>query len=547
MDKITFQIFFSTIKRNATNAVLKKSVFGKTLLALFVFILSANGIPDWQKNEGKNFKSWTWEVIKETVDVPPPYDSHWSKRAGLQALNHRGKFYIFGGRTPLPPPAPFGASIIHGDGWVSEDKGKTWVNILPSNDFLPPFAQHWPNRAYFQAVKKGSYMYILGGQNFGFPDSDFFNDTWRSRDGIRWSQMTNPSTSDERWEPRAGLSAVVFKGYIYVMGGSQNDDCSILPPEACPPGAPPPRKYYNDVWRSRNGRNWEMVKENNPFDENHWAPRAGGIAVVKDGYMYMIGGEEGFICPPEIPGVPSTAPCPPYFNDVWRTKDGVNWEEMTSEAEWDKRPGHQVVVAQDRLVLFGGFGLGDDNGETPSNPSDVWISNKGKVWKKVNDAPWNATGSQDIKYDFDAVVVRGKNKNQDAIYTFGGDRETFDRDDPNNWMRVDNDVWKFSLPKKSEEEPEAPKGLVLYPNYPNPFEESTMLKYFIPSKSYVSLMIFDRYGRYVTKLVNKNQNAGEYEVEWNGKNYKGKNVRKGIYYARIWHKGKARTIKMLKK
>ncbi|MCA0931919.1 T9SS type A sorting domain-containing protein [Lutimonas saemankumensis] len=580
MDKITFQKFFSTIYRNVTNEVLRKSVFGKTLLALLVFILSANGIPDWQKNQGKNFKSWTWEVIKETVqiplpppfgpDIPPPTDN-WYQRAGLQALNHRGEFYIFGGRTPLPIPVP-GASIIHGDVWKSSDKGKTWQNLLQSNPTIPGVppdpnsTSHWANRAYFQAVKKGRYMYIIGGQDFNIvenpdyrpdlnpefpcgifvppefcfpqkPLSQFFNDVWRSMDGINWQRMVQNQEIDPKeenpahWAGRAGLSATVFKGYIYVMGGSVNDDLSIDP-------TAPARIYFNDVWRSRNGRNWEKVN-NAP-----WAPRAGGIAVVKGGYMYMIGGEEGFTCAPQ--GVPSDIPCPPYFNDVWRTKDGINWEEMTPEAEWDKRPGHQVVVAQDRLVLFGGFGLGEDNGATPSNPSDVWISNKGKVWKKVSDAPWNADGSEDIKYDFDAVVVKGKNRNQDAIYTFGGDRETFDFNDDQNYKNVDNDVWKFSLPKKSEEETEVAKALTLYPNYPNPFNESTTLKYYIPSKSYVSLMIFDRYGRYVTKLVNKNQGPGEYEVLWNGENYRGKSVRNGLYYARIWHKGKARTIKMIK-
>ena len=32
-----------------------------------------------------------------------------------------------------------------------------------------------------------------------------------------------------------------------------------------------------------------------------------------------------------------------------------------------------------------------------------------------------------------------------AIYTFGGDRETFDFTDPANYLRVDNDVWRYGL------------------------------------------------------------------------------------------------------
>ena len=584
MYKTTFQKFIYFINRSLTNLSSSRNIFGKLFLTVLIIVLSSNGIPDWKKNNGKNFKSWTWEIIKdnEAIPLPPPFgpeipapSDNWYQRAGLQALNHKGKFYIFGGRTPLPIPIP-GASILHGDVWSSSDKGKNWERVLESNPPTvipgvgilpsdPNLTEHWANRAYFQAVIKGSYMYIIGGQDFTlvdnpaypagcpgvppqfctekFPVSQFFNDVWRSKDGIDWTKMKaneeiDPNNDNpSHWAGRAGLSAVVFKGFIYVMGGSVNDDSSI------DPGAPA-RIYFNDVWRSRDGSRWEKVG-NAP-----WKERAGGIAAVKDGYMYMIGGEEGFTCAFD-PNFPPTAqpPCldPPYFNDVWRTKDGANWELVTEDAEWSKRPGHQVVVAQDRLVLFGGFGLGPDNGISPANPSDVWVSNKGKVWKKVNNAPWNADGSEDIKYDFDAVVVKGANKGQDAIYTFGGDRETFNFGDPNNYLRVDNDVWKFSLPKKKEEEDVEELALTLFPNYPNPFTGSTTLKYYLPERSYVSIKIYDKHGRFVSTLVGKTQNEGEYETTWNGKTHKNKPARTGLYFATLWSGNKAKTIKLYKK
>ena len=37
-----------------------------------------------------------------------------------------------------------------------------------------------------------------------------------------------------------------------------------------------------------------------------------------------------------------------------------------------------------------------------------------------------------------------------AIYTVGGDRETSGFFDPTQWLNVDNDVWRYSLPKKSK-------------------------------------------------------------------------------------------------
>jgi hypothetical protein len=335
-----------------------------------------------------------------------------------------------GGRTPLDPAVVGfpGASILWNDVWTSDDLGTSWQPALPPGDF-----GQFPARAYFQAVTKGSSMYVLGGQNFkvipnpnpapGAPpfisSSDFFNDVWRSRDGVHWT----PLTTNAPWSPRAGLSSVVFKGELYVLGGSINDDSSII-------GGPPQRVYFNDVWRSRDGVNWTPATTNAP-----WAPRAGAGVVEKDGYLYLLGGDSGFLCAPQ--------PCDlPYFNDVWRSRDGANWERVTPAAGWSPRPGHQAVVLQDQILVFGGFGL-------PFNPSDMWASRNGRDWTQVSDAPWNAMSTDDIKYDFDALVVHGgKGGLRPSIFTFGGDRETFNFADPLNYLRVDNDVWRWS-PAKS--------------------------------------------------------------------------------------------------
>ena len=379
-----------------------------------------------------DFASYEWTLINE--------EARWAPRAGLQVVSLRNRFYLMGGRTPRPPgfpPIP-GDSDIWGDVWTSEDKGETWEKILETDD-----DQHWPARAYFQAVTKGRYMYVLGGQNFKLEpndcppfvsdcppfvsSSDFFNDVWRSRDGIHWKQMIEAAP----WDGRAGLSSVVHKGEIYIMGGSFNDDPAVI-------GGLPTRVYFNDVWKSRNGRDWVKLTDNAP-----WEPRAGAIVVVKNGYIYLLGGEDGFTCLPQSPR------CPPYFNDVWRTRDGANWELVTAAADWAPRPGHQVVVLLNHFILFGGFGLSDDQTDPfkASNPMDVWVSKDGAKWKMVSDSPWNAATPEEIKYDFDALMVSGgKGGQRPSIFTFGGDRETFDFTDPTNYLNVDNDVWRFSPP-----------------------------------------------------------------------------------------------------
>ncbi len=361
-------------------------------LALLIGCGDSNATPP------PDFTSFEWTLING--------DAPWEPRAGLHVVALNERFYLMGGRTPLDSPT-FGASNIWADVWRSADRGASWEKIV---DTAAP--GHWPPRAYFQAVTKGGDMYVLGGQDFpGFPlPSTFFNDVWRSSDGIEWEQLTE----DAGWEGRAGLRAVTYKEELYIFGGSVNDDSSITP-------TGPLRIYFNDVWKSADGVTWTEMTPEAP-----WEKRAGAVVVVKGDFMFLLGGEAGFICAPE--------PCePPYFNDVWRSSDGATWELVTDSAGWSPRPGHQCAVVSDTIVCFGGFGLDE-------NPRDVWISSDGATWEQVSDSPWNATASEEVKYDFEAFSLDG------AIYTFGGDRETFDTEDPENYLRVDNDVWEFSLP-----------------------------------------------------------------------------------------------------
>ena len=119
---------------------------------------------------------------------------------------------------------------------------------------------------------------------------------------------------------------------------------------------------------------------------------------------------------------------------------------MTEHAGWSPRPGHQCAVLLNRFVCFGGFGLppGGNPLGPPSNPMDIWESKDGATWTLVPGSPWNANGPVEVKYDFDVLVLEGgKGGERPSIYTFGGDRETFNFLDPVNYLNVDNDVWRF--------------------------------------------------------------------------------------------------------
>ncbi len=73
-----------------------------------------------------------------------------------------------------------------------------------------------------------------------------------------------------------------------------------------------------------------------------------------------------------------------------------------------------------------------------------------------------------------------------------------------------------------------PDEYSLSQNYPNPFNPSTVINYQLPVASYVKLSIFDVLGQNVSIIVNKSQNAGNHNIEWNAANYPS-----GVYFYQI--------------
>ncbi len=74
-----------------------------------------------------------------------------------------------------------------------------------------------------------------------------------------------------------------------------------------------------------------------------------------------------------------------------------------------------------------------------------------------------------------------------------------------------------------------PTSTALSNVYPNPFNPSTTIDYTLSVSSDVALSIYDMQGRIVRSLVSGNQDAGTYNVIWNGLNESGEQSASGIY------------------
>ncbi len=70
-----------------------------------------------------------------------------------------------------------------------------------------------------------------------------------------------------------------------------------------------------------------------------------------------------------------------------------------------------------------------------------------------------------------------------------------------------------------------PKSAILSQNFPNPFNPSTIIKYEIPERSFVTLKVYDVLGNVIATLVNEENSAGNYNVEFNAKE-----LSSGIYF-----------------
>ncbi len=287
-------------------------------------------------------------------------------------------------------------------------------------------------RENHQVVEIKGDLYLIGGTD-GSPR----NDVWKSTDGHNWVEIRSHKENPEnnQFSPRENHQVVAIDDTMFVIGG--NDGSQI----------------FDDVWKSRNGKDWEPVntnssptfsarydhqvvvkddaiyliggndgsqrlndvwesqddgvswknilRQNDTADNtNDFTARSDHQVVVKDGAMYLIGGYDGV-----------------YRNDVWKSENGVSWTKVETTDIFTQREAHQVVVLGNTMYLIGGH-------NSDGFKNDVWKSTNGDSWQSVT-----PTGTIFTPRENHQVVVKGED-----VYLIGG-RVTAT-------SGFENDVWK---------------------------------------------------------------------------------------------------------
>ena len=91
-----------------------------------------------------------------------------------------------------------------------------------------------------------------------------------------------------------------------------------------------------------------------------------------------------------------------------------------------------------------------------------------------------------------------------------------------------------------------PREFALHQNFPNPFNPDTTIKYDLAESADITLQIYNVLGQVVrTLVVSEAQNAGRYQIRWNGMDDRGVPVSSGVYFYRISADGKFQNVRKL--
>lgn len=92
---------------------------------------------------------------------------------------------------------------------------------------------------------------------------------------------------------------------------------------------------------------------------------------------------------------------------------------------------------------------------------------------------------------------------------------------------------------------DTPEEFKLSGNYPNPFNPSTTIDYFLSRPSHISLIIYNLLGEKIKTLLNGYHNSGSYSAVWDGKNESGLSSGSGIYLYQMISGGRSVTKRMI--
>lgn len=221
----------------------------------------------------------------------------------------------------------------------------------------------WCNRYGHAAASFKDQIWVFGGYNPGKVKGDtYLEDVWSSEDGTSWTLVADSAP----WHGRRGHRVTVFDDgtgeALFLVGGFTVNEATGY------------REYTNDVWRSYDGQEWTQIKPRTYPDReatDDWFPRFNHSLVTANhkgtSYLFIIGGASMLEDHPAGYAMK-------YFNDVWRSTDGITWERLpNNDFGIRSEAGAAVDPASGRIYIQGGVhGVIFEPDGSDSHPIEKW-------------------------------------------------------------------------------------------------------------------------------------------------------------------------------
>jgi hypothetical protein len=107
-------------------------------------------------------------------------------------------------------------------------------------------------------------------------------------------------------------------------------------------------------------------------------------------------------------------------------------------------------------------------------------------------------------------------------------------------LRTTNGGWTTSIDERDIADAHLPSSFLLEQNYPNPFNPTTVIKYQLPANNFVTLKVYDIFGRELQTLVHERKNAGTHTVTFNAAG-----LPSGVYFCRMLTDDFSQTRRLL--
>jgi hypothetical protein len=77
------------------------------------------------------------------------------------------------------------------------------------------------------------------------------------------------------------------------------------------------------------------------------------------------------------------------------------------------------------------------------------------------------------------------------------------------------------------------RDFLLRPNYPNPFNASTVISYHLRTAGQLKIDVFNSQGERVAEILNQWYPAGDYQKHWEAIHQNGQTLPSGLYFIRM--------------